>query len=200
MNTKILIAVVVFIALVALGVGLYLTNSKKSTTTTNSPAATQGEAQQPAGNPQSIAELFQKAMTSGSLKCTYSSDTMSGTTYIKNGNISFSATDSTTKKVMHSIIKNKTMWTWNDGETKGMMLDMSKLEANITPPQGATSPEDIQKQVEANKPNCTEEAIADSTFDVPSNVTFTDLSKMMESIPKVTLPAGFKMPEGVPSE
>jgi Tfp pilus assembly protein PilV len=196
MNKKILIAIVI-VAIILVGFIAYLSTQKKSpatTATTTTPQPTQPALQNAAAD-------FVKAMQgTGSVKCTYSVNGVESTSYIKDGKIKF---ETTVKGITNnSIMVNKIVYSWATGSKTGFMIDTSTISTTITPGAGTQnykSVDSIKSDLEGYKPKCSNEAIADSMFEKPTDVTFSDLSKMMNDIKSnipanVTIPAGYKIP------
>ena len=182
---------------ILIGVGAYLKFGNKV------PASPLQKTEQTAKTTmgESFPDMYTKAMSgNGSLKCTFSGETVTGTSYIKGGMVRLDSTSPTTNKQSHTILKNKVIWSWNDGEATGFTMDTTAIQAQITGTvQQMSKPEDIQKQIEANKPACAQVEVADSLFVAPTTVKFTDYTKMMEDLKSripanVTIPAGYKMP------
>lgn len=199
MNKKVLIGVSVLVFILVLGIigFLVLGNTKETTSSKIQNTQEQSTVAEKAPN---IAEMFANAMTGNtSLKCTFSGSNATGTSYVKQGKVRLDSISSN-DKMAHVIFKDKIVWSWNEGETTGIMMDTSTMQPNVTgEPAQVTKPEDIQKQIEENQPQCSQENVDDSMFEAPTNVEFTDYSKMMNDIKSkmpanVTIPANISIP------
>lgn len=191
MNKKLLTAVIIVI-LILIGIAGYLVSqNKKSVTTSNTPSV---EPSQQA--PTVVAPDFMKALQgSGSVKCTYVYEGVTGTTYIKNGKVRFEGT--TQGVTNNSLMIDKIVYTWANGAKTGYMIDTAAISASVTPQQGQNyqSLDKIKSDLTNYKPQCSNEPIADSMFEKPTGVTFQDMSKIMNEF-KSKIPANVSIPQG----
>ncbi len=126
----------------------------------------------------SVQDALSKSL---SLKCEYT-DTTNGTkttAYIKNGAVRADTTSANANESGSVIMKDKKMYFWN--AQGGFMMEVP----DVTPEPGTPTPkgnqaEDIMKDLEKYKESCKPAVVADSLFTPPSDVTFTDFSKMMQ--------------------
>ncbi len=205
MNSKIVIAIIVLILI--LGVGGFLLVGKSK-----APSQSQTTGAEPTKPTQnniftSIKDALSKSI---SLQCSFTDE--SGrqiTAYIKNGLVR-SDIVATDPKQSGSVIlaKDKKVYFWNGKQ--GFMMVMPSVEptqpaAMEKTPTGTTSSgneaQDMMAAMEKYKNSCKPAVVADSEFTPPTDVTFQDMSKMMQ--PQVTLPAGAKGTTGgyaVPSQ
>lgn len=198
MNKKIIIAIII-VVLLLLGIIGYMMMGKKSlpSTTTVNPTASVTNAVV-----QDVVPDFKKALEgSGSMKCTLTKGETTGTTYIKNGKVRFEGTIQGANN--NTIMVDKIVYSWVTGAKTGFMIDTSAV-ASITPPAGATNNYQgvykMKTEFDTYKPQCTNQEVADSLFEKPADVTFTDMGKtlkdMKSQIPaNVTIPAGVKIPQ-----
>lgn len=197
MNKKLLVAILIVVLILAGIIGYFATQNKKAATTTS----TQNN-QETQTAPTSATPDFVKAMQgTGSVKCTYTYSDVTTTSYIKDGKI---RTEMSAKGVTNnSIMVNKVVYSWATGQKTGMMIDTTAMTAKVTP--GATGTQNykdvdsLKNDLESYKPQCSNETIADTMFEKPADVTFTDYSKMMQDVKSkipanVTIPAGYKIP------
>lgn len=196
MNSKLLIAIGI-VGLIIVGIVVFSFNKKSTPSTTSDTTQTQQTQESPG---ESMAEYIKAFEGNGSVKCTYNYEGTTGLTYIKNGKVRFEATANGTTS--NSIMVDKVVYSWQSGQKTGMMMDTSKLTASVTPgePQQYKSPDDIKKDLQTYKPQCVSENIPDSMFEKPADVTFTDISKMMQDVKSkipanVTIPQGFEIPQ-----
>jgi len=148
---------------------------KKPTT----PTQTKETQEQKSGFFESIKDAMAKSL---SLQCDYSVNEIKSTVYIKGKSLR-SETDTQGKKI-YVIIKEDKLWSWNDKEKNGLIIDLS--ERQIEAQSGQKNEEEIIKEVEEHKQNCRQTIISDSLFNPPTNIEFQDLSEMWKKIP--TLP------------
>ncbi len=197
MNKKLLVAVLIVILLIAGIIGYFVTQNKKAVTTSSTQNAAPTQAAPTAATPD-----FVKALQgAGSVKCTYTYSDVTTTSYIKDGKIRTEmAARGTTN---NSIMMNKVVYSWVTGQKTGIMIDTAVMTASVTPgANGAQSYKDaesLKNDLTNYKPQCSNEPIADSMFEKPTGVTFTDYSKMMQDIKSkipanVTIPQGYKVP------
>lgn len=197
MNKKLLVAVLIVILLIAGVVGYFATQNKKAATTTS----TQNTAPTQTAPTEATPDFVKAMQGAGSVKCTYTYSDVTTTSYIKDGKI---RTEMTAKGVTNnSIMTNKIVYSWATGSKTGIMIDTTALTSSVTP--GATGAqnykdaESLKNDLTNYKPQCSNEPIADSMFEKPTGVTFTDYSKMMQDIKSkipanVTIPQGYKVP------
>lgn len=178
MQKKVVIAIVVFLIVIAGGYFL-MQNKAKNGAIMASPQTAQNNA----GVFSSIQDALSKSL---SLECDYTTDQGQTTkTYIKNGAIRADITpkDATqTEQYAGSVlIKDKKMYAWGGTfGNKGFVVDIPDA---ITPtPGGATGglgqKEVMMSELEKYKQYCKPMTIADDLFTPPSDVTFTDYSQM----------------------
>jgi len=117
------------------------------------------------------------------LKCTYTDpDGMSLAMYIKGNMMRADAIQKLpTDPLIHEIFKDNKVYIWTDGSQQGMVIDSSKMkpgeEATETGGTPVNSAEDIVNDLEQQKQNCVKEVVSDSIFDVPTNVTFLEITQ-----------------------
>jgi hypothetical protein len=130
-----------------------------------------------------------------SLKCTASSSSdkfsSSGTTYISGEKVRsdvVSHVEGAAKEtIMHSIILDGIMYSWKEGESTGMKLDINKMKENLPPAsseanqsEGALSSEN--QLDDKTDFDCSSWSVDESLFAVPTDVNFTDQAAVMNSI------------------
>lgn len=186
---KNIIPVVVILILLGVG-GYYFMSSGKLSTKVGSPAA---PVNQQIGSSvfSSIKDALSKSM---SLKCEYPDPVTKGTvtSYIKNGAVRVGNFTLTDKNKGNAIIKNNQMWVWNEGEKTGMIISL-KTEKT----QEQTEKDQQQQmldEIEKNKQYCKVDVVADSLFNPPTDVKFTDLgaafqNTIISGMPTIELPA-----------
>ena len=191
------IFIIAIAALVLIGIVGFLLSQKKAPATSNNTITPQVTKEAPTG----VMPDFAKAMQgSGEMKCTYDINGVTQTSYIKNGKIRMEIT--TNGVINNTLMLNKVVYSWASNSKKGFMMDTSSISVSVTPSAGSANYKDmdsVKKDLETYKPTCTNETLADSMFEKPTAVTFTDFSKMMDDIKSkmpanVTIPVGYKAP------
>jgi hypothetical protein len=145
-----------------------------------------------------------------SLQCDYTDDTGRSTkTYIKNGLVRSDSTGKTPEDAGSVILTKEKMYTWQG--KLGFMMDIPQV--NITPTGTGTKNPLAQKErfmtsVNKYKQYCKQADVSDSLFIPPSDVSFTDYSKMIPPQGENVTPGGVtheqikqymdKLPKGSP--
>ena len=156
----------------------------------------------------SIKDALSKAL---SLECMYTDEKGDATkTYIKGGSVHVSLTlkNPTPDGYSETLLKDKKMYMWNPTTKKGMVYTLpEKMMANLTPQPTSVSAmpkeretdenkgDSFLSQVEKYKDACKPATLADSLFTIPTDVTFQDMSKLMEDATKM-MPTGQALPSG----
>lgn len=142
-----------------------------------------------------LQEALSKSMN---LKCVYKDEKgLETTTYIKNGNVRVMMTNSKDPEELNNIIiKDKKMYMWSDQTKKGFVFENTepytspyptfevKKELEPEKKPGLQQQESILAQIEKYKDACKVEKIADSMFNIPTNVQFEDMNKVQEQMMK----------------
>lgn len=104
------------------------------------------------------------------MKCTYTQDGNTGTSYIKGSKVY--AEIASQGKEGYIIMVDKCMWTWNKGETQGfkMCFETNVWEGEEEAGAAATEAEY----------NCSPALISDSQFNPPGNVKFMTIEEMIK--------------------
>ncbi len=156
----------------------------------------------------SIQDALNKSL---SLECNYTDkEGTTSKTYIKAGAVRTEVTSADdTEGQVFMIMKDKKIYNWNPVTKKGTVFTLPD-ELNVTPqvkPSGMmenevsedthTKEESFMAQIEKYKDACKPATVADSLFVPPTDVTFQDLSSMMENVNKMmptgAIPSGFNM-------
>lgn len=179
-KTGIIIVVVVLLILIGGGVFFLMSHSNK---TSESAQSANPQAQSP--QKKSLFDFFSMA---GSQKCTFSdgNNTSSGVVYIGNGKMrgDFQSASSTKTGATHMVNDGTYIYMWTDGQQSGYKMSlavMKQQEAQITesPSNGTSSSQPVDMQQKADY-SCGPWSVDASLFTVPTNVTFTDYSSMMQ--------------------
>src|SRR3989338_9550876 len=147
----------------------------------------------------SIKDALSKSL---SLVCTFTDDQERQTeSYVKNGAVRVNMIALKPEDSTSMIMKDKKIYFWNDLKKEGMMMEVP--EASITPLPTVTgtsklktsgqgiSGQEVLATLEKFKDSCKPGVVDDSLFTPPTDVKFTDLSKMM--VPPV-VPSGTGVP------
>lgn len=173
------------ILLVVLFGGYYVWKIQKSKSTAMAPSV--ASTSQPQSNVfTSIKDALSKSL---SLKCVYPSPDGKGniTSYIKNGAVRVMSLMMGPEGAGSVILKNNTMWIWDETKKTGMTLTFNP---ETTGPTGGTTTnasegDKILADIEKYKNYCKVEVVSDSLFMPPTDVRFTDFSGAMQNIPTV---------------
>lgn len=191
MNTKIIVAIIALVVLLGGGYLIY----GKSKTAPQTLKANPQPTQKVQGN---IFNSIQDALSrSLSLQCSFTDEAgRQITSYIKNGAVRADFTAQDPKQSGSVIIKNNTVYFWNGKQ--GFMMAMPVYPTGTAQnSQNGTSNSNSQGQnmiatMEKYKNSCKPAVVADTLFTQPSDVTFQDMSKIMQ--PQTTLPTGMAVP------
>lgn len=165
------------VVIIALG-GVFLLNSKDvSQPTSDSTVETISDT---TNQPKSLRELMSFA---NNQTCTFKDDEgNSGVVYVANnsmrGDFNSSTDDSDIKT--HTIIKGNDMYLWFDDNKEGFQSSLDSVSSMQMDSKEDASKKtvDIDKQVDYD---CESWTVDSKMFELPTTVTFTDYSKMMES-------------------
>jgi hypothetical protein len=161
------------------------TQTDTSTTTMTTMDNTDAEATN-TGNSESLAALLQSGENQ---TCTYeysnNGNTISGAVYLSGdkmrNNYEMTGTD---QNMTGSMIRDgDTMYVWGSSTPQGikMQFDMDKLQEQMQ----NMAPVDVNAQTQYN---CESWNVDENMFVPPSDVTFNDMSAMMNSMPAMTNP------------
>jgi hypothetical protein len=191
MNKTVRIIVIVII-LILLGGGAFYLFSKSHKASTQSEQTATSQTPQTATQKKSLFDFFSMA---GSQKCTFSDKTNggSGTVYVSGGKMrgDFQSANNGSANTAHMINDGKYVYYWTDGEKTGykMSFDFVKQQASQVTmgPENNTSQQQTPSQAVNMKQqsdySCGPWSEDSSLFSVPTDITFTDYSSMMKSIP-----------------
>lgn len=120
-----------------------------------------------------------------SLKCTWSAEGASGTSWIKNGK--FYTEVSAQGYNSKAIMKDNCMWAWADGQTQGVKTCYDSTEKMYEEFQGSEEQSEPESQGDTGNMeilsgveyNCEPANVADAKFTPPSDVSFTDMSEIV---------------------
>ena len=181
-----IVAAIVVVALLALG-GFFFLNKNNTAMQTPSMEEKQEESNV-------ISSIQDAIMNNMSLECTYTSP--EGTNvkaYIKSGKVRSEISGKTAAESSNAIIMDKKMYFWNaQGGFVMTIPEITPGATNPTPNQGQSTLDSLEQY----KSSCKQANVSDSVFELPANVKFQDMSKMMPS--GVMAPSGSQTaPTGV---
>lgn len=149
-----------------------------------------------AGSNNAITSIQDALTKSISLQCEFTDEGGRKTkSYIKNGAVRADITSGNADESGSTIIKDKTVYFWNS--KGGFMMTMPDVKTDDTvKSEGSGSEEsqgaDVIKAMEQFKDSCKTAVVSDSLFIPPSDIKFTDMSKMM---PTGTTQTGGQAPQ-----
>lgn len=186
MNKNMLLGIGAIIILF-LAVGGYLFMKKTSPSSSTNPNTATATLTPAPFTAQSLKDLF---IEGASRQCTFTTDSNStGTVYVGSGKIrgEFSTKTGTQTVLAHMISDGKTSYIWMDDNKTGMKMTLdiasAATESNKTPSseQGI----DVNQKM---KLECSNWSVDASKFEIPANVTFTDVSTIGRPTPGALKP------------
>jgi len=184
MNKKIVIAIIVII-LILLAIFLMKGKGATSLEGTNTNTSSENTSSQT-----SIKELVAKGKpVTCSFSTTDAANNTGGTVYIAGGNMrgDFTISSTVSKSVSsHMVILDGVSYIWSSESNQGMKM---KVDADVVAGQQASAQSPISYDGRSNY-NCKSWAPDQNMFNVPSEVTFSDMSAMMQGMPGASGGAG----------
>lgn len=181
MNSKVLI-IAVLVLLLGAGGYFYFVKGKNVPGTGN--AVTSGA--------KSLKELIAAGIPQ---KCTFSSNDDSGKnegiSYVAGGKVRADITNTISGKTttQHMISDNKTSYIWQEGDKNGFKMTVTESETTATSAPVGTGREAVSSGSDLNQKadyKCSAWIPDDSLFTPPSNVSFTDYSKLLAPTPSTS--------------
>jgi len=203
-NQLIVVIIIVFILLV--GGGLFL--SKHSMSPSQAGQTANSATQQSGTQKKSLFDFFSMA---GSQKCTFSDQTSnsSGTVYISSGKMrgDFQSADNGKTNSSHMINDGQYVYFWSDGQNNGYKMSLTTIkqqESQVTTSPQSNSSEQTPSQgvnmKQQSNYSCGPWSEDASMFTVPTNVTFTDYSSMMQGAGTGAAAQSGAAPQGMTSQ
>lgn len=159
--------VVILIIAVAAVFG-YFVYKQKSGTPSHNPSANTNS------NGSAFSSVEEAIMKNMSINCDYTDQNgVHVTAYIKSGQVRVDTSGSNANQDSHTIIKDKTIYFWNNQEAFKM------AEPQVTPsvsPTGSGNAQNTVSNLEAYKSDCKNANVDDSLFTLPPGVTFTAMT------------------------
>lgn len=187
-NKKLIIAAVAVIIILVAGVS-FMATSKDDTSTNTQTGANNG--QQSSNNSSTKGSLSSLATGKKAQECTmnYSGASGSGTgTMYSDGNgrarmhIDLKTEKGNVGQTDQIMKEGKAYsWTTSDGQTFGMIMDVSKTTQQTQSQSGSTTSAPQPNQ--DFDINCKDWKVDESKFAVPTNVNFMDMNNLQNSIP-----------------
>lgn len=190
-TTRIIVAVVVLLLLAGGGYYLFARSHKNTQTAENT--MPQNQMQQMTTGKKSLFDFFSVA---GSEKCTFTDKATngSGAVYVSSGKMrgDFQSVVEGKTNQTHMINDGKFIYMWTDGQKTGykMSLELVKKEAaqvtispqNNSGSSGERPPSQVANMNRQADYSCGSWSADESKFAVPSDITFTDYSAMMQGV------------------
>lgn len=193
---QMMMAVILIVLILLLGGGVYLLLGNKASQTPVQQTATATPTPENKNIFTSIQDAVSKSL---SLQCDYTGDDGIKTiAYIKGGAVRADVTGKTAEQSGSVIVKDSKMYYWNGKVGMTAEFDMSQMQQmmpSTTPtgkPTGAASGQggsSVMQNLEKYKQYCKPAVVSDSLFVPPTDVKFTDYTKMMQNSVKV-VPSG----------
>lgn len=129
---------------------------------------------------------------SGSIKCDYSQDGLTGTAYVKNGKVRIEGmVDGGTANVIYG---NGKVYTW--GESNGydyaFMIEAPTADAEVAAgTQALPSRADIENQFSSGSVRCESYNVSESFFVAPPGINFQSMTDLINMAPAGAGPAAY---------
>lgn len=175
---------IILVVLVVGGVGAYLFMNQGDQEMMPKKSGQQQEqeedmdTEQEAGKDNYSGKLMKMVNLGIPLKCTFSQNDYSGTTWVKGKNFySEISAEGQTSKI---VFKDDCMWTWSDAQDQGVKMCFEPEEATDIF-SGEAEAGETNLPTDANF-NCKPAVFTDAKFSVPGGVEFMDFDQMMEGL------------------
>ncbi|OGC69602.1 hypothetical protein A2415_03445 [candidate division WWE3 bacterium RIFOXYC1_FULL_39_7] len=191
-NPKIIIIGLIVLLLIGLGAFFYM---QKTASPSNSDKAMQEKPSNTADSEDSTisGNLYDLMGTGDNMTCTFSSEkdgtSMQGVVYVTGKNSRSDITATNTKGEVlenHAIIKDGWMYMWSSDREEGMKLSvkdkMENQDTAITENEEAAASVNGAALMDELNYDCSKWRVDNSKLDVPTNVTFVDLSEQLNDL------------------
>lgn len=185
----------IVLVLAVLGAGAYFVSRSKNLLP-KSPSET---AVKPGIKKENVFTSIQDALSKSlSLKCVYQDDQgLKTTSYIKAGSVRVTMESTKDKSQPNNIIiKDKKMYMWSDADKTGFIISVKDESLTPGPSISLSQPknESVLAQIEKYKNSCQPATVADSLFQIPTDVKFNDMDafgqNLKKNLPIQTVPTG----------
>lgn len=142
----------------------------------------------------SVKDAVSKKMT---IACDFKDETGGSIkSYIKDGSVRIISTGETSSKSGDVLIKDKVMYMWDIKTKQGFIYnipdsDDSGANSGVSE-ENIVSSDSYLSMIDRYKDSCSVSVVEDSYFEVPSDVNFQDMSKLLEdmkkNVPSYSLP------------
>ncbi len=185
-----IIITVVVVLLLALGGFFFLNSSKTPTADKTNDASRMGQSVTKPATNSVISSIKDALMGSQSLSCNFTDERgFQTTSYIKNGMIRADIVASDPKQSGSFLMRDNKMYFWN-AQKQGFMSEYTpnydEIAQDMSSSKSASQNEEMIKSMEKYKESCKPVAVDEANFAVPTDITFTDMSKMMKAPPMRT--------------
>lgn len=178
-NTGLVVAILLVLLILGGGGFFLFSRSRSKTKDTSSQAAQTEQAAPTATNAMQKQSLKNLMSMSSNQMCTFQDNETgsAGTMYIGSGKVrgDFTGKMTSTTVTSHMIATGQEVYMWMDGQKTGFKMTMSAME---TPQASVSNTVDLNRQVAYE---CSPQTPDASLFAIPTTVTFTDYSKMMQN-------------------
>jgi hypothetical protein len=175
-NKKVLLIILGLAPLALIGFVLFKKSTVSDSLTTSSA--------EKSGAFASIKDALSKKVT---LVCEFSNDSgVSTKSYIKNGAVRISSSGAAGDQSSDIIMKDKKMYMWDINTKQGFVYDIPDTQ---TTGEGVTNTEVNQSEsylnmIEQYKDSCKVATVEDSYFTPPTDITFQDMSNLLQEMQK----------------
>jgi hypothetical protein len=170
MNKKIGIAIALVLLLVVAGVALVSRKAQPVSQTNQTESNVTPEAK--GSTPQSLAELLMGTAQ----ECRFSTEAATGTVHVANKKMRADiVTTGKEASTTHMITDGTTSYFWVEGTGTGYKMSFDLTEATDTQKTQQPQAVDINQKYDYSCSSWTADA---TTFELPANITFTDMSKL----------------------
>lgn len=146
----------------------------------------------------SQADIIESAFSgNGSVTCEFTDEEGVVTTaYVQNGMVRTNMSGGPNNVMASMISKDNTIWTWDENTMEGMMMEIPEVTPGMTEEVETEmdyDPSEVKQSLEQYRESCQTGAVDSSLFEVPTDVSFNNMSDMMEGMPNMPqIPAGYE--------
>lgn len=183
MSKNLIIGIIAAVVIIGGGAAFFVTNNNDSSNSEQASGTSSSEGSAIETSNTNIAELVKKG---DPRKCTFSGNDagaeFSGTAYFANQKMygEFKTTKDSQTQAGNMIISESSQYFWNGDTKQGVKTAVQANSSQTTSQQN--------QGVDPNKTfsfKCEKWTVEDAKFTPPSNVTFQDLSQLMQNMPQI---------------